>query len=192
MTEKRTSAWLRETLCDEIERLREGRSDHVRAKGVAMLAREVLKSVEVEMIFRQQQAALEGTTHADMGTLPLCEQMALPAPDEPVAEQEPEEDEPQAALPRTDEPKELQISEVSGFKAGDRVFLPTGKHGTVKSVTDAGRINVAVDGDAGTFAYSAKHLSHAKLEREPIRSPVVPRGAVPRFVAGRAASGGRG
>lgn len=71
---------------------------------------------------------------------------------------------------------EIEITEVAGFKAGDRVFLPSGKHGTVQSVTTGGRINVEVDGL--TMPYSAKHLSKSTPVREPIRSPTVPQGRV--------------
>lgn len=208
-SERRDSAWLRKTLCDEIESLREGSSDHVRAKGVAMLAREVLKSVEVEMVFRQQQSELTGTEQETLGALPLCASApALSGPQEGpdlapdlnlVAEptdtnvevQDEPETEPQPAQATKDEPQELEISEVSGFKVGDRVMCPNGKRGTVEKVRSSGRIDVSED-TGGTFPYTARHLERLTTpSAAPIRSPIVPQGLQPRFVAGRNASGGR-
>jgi hypothetical protein len=202
MAENRDSAWLRKTLCDEIEALRAGRSDHVRAKGVAMLAREVLKSVEVEMVFRQQQAEMEGTPHAQLGALPLTNELSGNSGQlVSLEDQHPEdqgqtggESEPLPELPIASEPQpDHEITEISGFKVGDRVFLPNGKHGTIKALKSSGRIDVTEE-TGGTFPYIARHLSLASTEPKvasPIKSPIVPQGPVPRFVAGRNGSGSR-
>jgi hypothetical protein len=187
MSENRTSAWLRETLLDEIELLRSGKSDHNRAKSIAMLSREVLKSVEVEMQFRDQQAALKNG--ADLGALPLCNTAPrLPAPKEIVVEQQHTEQRAQEP-DKTGIKDDLELTEVGGFKVGDRVVCANGKFGTVKKVSASGRIDVSED-TGGTFPYQARHLEPVQEKPAPIRSPIVPSGA--RFVPGRAMSGSRG
>lgn len=79
MAENRDFAWLRKTLCDEIEAVRSGKADHARAKSVAALAATALKSVEVEAMVRQQQTDLIGTDVAQLGSIALC------APVEPAS-----------------------------------------------------------------------------------------------------------
>lgn len=71
MPENRDFAWLRKTLCDEIEAVRSGKADHARAKSVAALAATALKSVEVEAMLRLQQTELQDPPQ--LGSLPLCD-----------------------------------------------------------------------------------------------------------------------
>lgn len=69
----RDFAWLRKTLCDEIEAVRNGTADHHRAKSVTGLAVAALKSVEVEAMLRQQAAEFSETKELPaLGELPLC------------------------------------------------------------------------------------------------------------------------
>lgn len=96
MPENRDFAWLRKTLCDEIEAVRNGTADHNRAKSVAALAATALKSVEVEAMVRLQHAELAGHEIPALGSVALCG---------PVAEQEPPDFEPQASLSSAGEPK---------------------------------------------------------------------------------------
>lgn len=191
MSENRDFAWLRKVLCDEIEAVRSGTADHTRAKSVAALAAVALKSVEVEATMRQQIVDLKDAPA--LGALPLYEIPVFVPPaiaDKPA----PENDQPEQPLKQGPDIKgikaPIELTEVNGFKVSDRVFLPNGKHGTVRSVTTSGRIDVEHD-NGGVFPYQAKQISHASAKAPPIKSPIVPQGPVPRFVAGRNASGSR-
>lgn len=73
---QRTAAGLREILFEQIDKLREGRTTPTEAKAVAAVAHTILKSVEVEMSFREQQRQL-GDAGQIVGDLELA---ALPAP----------------------------------------------------------------------------------------------------------------
>lgn len=81
----RTSAGLRDLLFEQIEGVRSGTIATANAKAVAHLAGTIIKSVEVEMTFRQQQVELrkKGEPEA-LGTLQLS---SLPA-QEPEVEPE--------------------------------------------------------------------------------------------------------
>lgn len=74
---ERTAGGLRDTLIDEIDQLRAGKSDPQRAKQIAALAREAIKAAEIEMTFRQQMAdfkergiSLEGHNEMTLRRLP--------------------------------------------------------------------------------------------------------------------------
>jgi hypothetical protein len=77
---QRTAAGLREVLFQQIEGVKNGSIVASDAKAIAAVAGTILKSVEVEMAFREQQRALADSGEV-LGDLELSN---LPAP-EPVA-----------------------------------------------------------------------------------------------------------
>lgn len=84
MANDRSAKSLREALFDELESLRRGETDDKRAKAVAQLAIAMLKSVEVEMAFRDQHAKLAGKELPALGDMSLAGE-AAPNDDPPAA-----------------------------------------------------------------------------------------------------------
>ena len=74
---RRTAAGLREVLFEQIEGIRNRSVDVTEAKAVAVVAGVILKSVEVEMPFREQQRQLADSGQ-EIGDLELSN---LPTPD---------------------------------------------------------------------------------------------------------------
>lgn len=112
---ERNSSGLREMLFEQIDGVRNGSIEPRKAKTIASLAMTIIKSVEVEMQFREQQAELRKLGEpTGLGALPLAEE--------------------------------------TGNEKDERAPQP---------------------------------------ERPRVASPIVPPGATPRFVPGKAASGGR-
>jgi hypothetical protein len=107
------------------------------------------------------------------------------APAKPAAAVEPPPPTSTQSPPLPPTPKPA-ATETCDFEVGDRVLMPTGKHG---AVTEVRGTRVTVDAEhGGSLVYNAKHLQHA-TKPPPITSPIVPQGA--RFVPGRDASGSR-
>lgn len=77
---QRTAAGLREILFQQIEGVKNGTIEATNAKAIAVVANTILKSVEVEMQFREQQRVLSESGEV-IGELELAN---LPPP-EPVA-----------------------------------------------------------------------------------------------------------
>lgn len=72
MAIQRTSHGLRDLLFDEIEELRSGKGDPIKAMAVANLAKQILQVARVELDFhRQLRAAAEQGAPIKMGTLEL-------------------------------------------------------------------------------------------------------------------------
>lgn len=68
---KRNAESLRDALFDELESLRADKTDATRAKAVASLAIAMLKSVDVEMAFREQNVRLAGKDLRAIGDMQL-------------------------------------------------------------------------------------------------------------------------
>ena len=174
---KRTSAGLRELLFEQLDGLRGGTVSVATAKAVAHTAATILKSVEVEMQFRDQQVALaKGGQLTALGELSLA---ALPAPTA-------------ASTAKAAEPAQVEqatradhdITQLDIFRVGERVKVPNGREGTIKTISTTGRIEVAVDGEPGQLPFSAKHLTPIVEARKPITDPRAE--SAPRVVRGRA------
>jgi hypothetical protein len=186
---------LRDLLFDALRGVKNGTLDPKKAAAIFDGAQVIVNSAKVECEHMKITGMLGSGFIPITGEIPAVEPdeepLALTAPgqllNEETSENHEENDEPETpGAQRQDDDEsepEHEISEVAGFKAGDRVFLPSGKKGTVKSVTTAGRINVELDGDAGVLPYSARHLQTDGPSRQPVTSPVVPAG--PRVVQGR-------
>lgn len=160
-----------------LESLQTGKIKPEEAMAVAAVAQTIINAAKVECEYAKINKARG--THFIPTLAPIPKTPAI----------EPPKPEPEPVPTITREPQDLHLTNVDGYEVGDRVFLPSGKHGTVQSVTAAGRINVETE--SGILPYSAKHLSHATEARAPIRSPIVPQGSQARFVPGRNASGSR-
>lgn len=78
MPMQRTAAGLRELLFEQIDGLRAGKVSPTDAKAIAAVAGTILKSVEVEMAFREQQKELRADG-VEIGEMSLAQ---LPAPEE--------------------------------------------------------------------------------------------------------------
>jgi hypothetical protein len=92
---ERNSSGLREMLFEQIDGVRNGSIDPKKAKTIASLAMTIIKSVEVEMQFREQQASLKKMGEpTGLGALPLAEETGS----------EEEEREPQPERPRVTSP----------------------------------------------------------------------------------------
>ncbi len=85
---KRTSSGLRELLFKMIEGVQDGTVNDKTARTIATLAGSILKSVEVEILFRAQ--VMRGTiSEKEIGDMPLAQ---LPAPpEEPGPAREPQQ-----------------------------------------------------------------------------------------------------
>lgn len=88
MTMHKTADSLRTTLFEELESLRAGKTTPIRAKAVAGLAVSILKSVEVEMAYREQAVRFNGKDVPQIGEFILS--VDGPAPDIPAIAPKPQ------------------------------------------------------------------------------------------------------
>ena len=79
---KRTTQCLRDALFDELDELRSGKGDPVKAQAVAQLAKQIMNTARVEMEFVRTIAASEVTGKPiGLGHLALGSESPSPAPD---------------------------------------------------------------------------------------------------------------
>lgn len=139
----------------------------------------MLKSVEVEMLYRAQQKELG--PDAKLGALPLYTVEAI----EPPKKEEPKPaPDPAAKTTGTVSPvakTTVKGADVSQFFEGQTVYLASGKKVEIVKIHASGRIEVDMDG--ATLPYAAKHLSVDPPKVDPVSAP----GA--RFVRGRGYDG---
>lgn len=150
--------------------LNEGKIKPDQAMAVAAVAQTIINAAKVECEYAKINKS-RGTHF-----VPLLASQKPPALEAPAPAAM------RVAVPKAAEtPPDPAETVDAEFEDGDRVFLPSGKYGTVKSVKGT-RVEVEHD-QGGMFPYNAKQLSHATREREPITSPIVPQGA--RVIQGR-------